>query len=303
MIYIYFSCVKYVILICLLLNILNVSSQSKTELYVKKYSDLAVKEMKQYKIPASITLSQGILESGNGESRLATKGNNHFGIKCHGWKGKEIYADDDEENECFRKYRRVEDSFRDHSIFLSNNGRYSFLFELDLNDYKGWAHGLKKAGYATSPNYAEKLISLIEKYNLSRFDKYSTNTKEQELLLSYNYGFPFIFGLGLNYFNENGYIISADISSSFIFNSSSVGIGVCLSRDLYTQLSVNGIYHGFYEDKVHKISYGINPKLSYLFSTKDDKEILVNLGFIYSFEKINDYSFFPSISLSYLIDN
>ena len=199
---------KYVIFICLLLNILNVSSQSKTELYVIKYSDLAIREMKQYNIPASITLSQGILESGNGESRLATKGNNHFGIKCHGWQGQEIYADYDEENECFRKYRKVEDSFRDHSIFLKKNGRYSFLFELDLNDYVGWAHGLKKAGYATSPNYAEKLISLIEKYDLSKFDKHNTGTKEQELFLSYNYGFPFIFGLGLTYVNDNRYIIS-----------------------------------------------------------------------------------------------
>ena len=259
--------------------------------------------MKQYKIPASITLSQGILESGNGESRLATKGNNHFGIKCHGWQGQEIYADDDEENECFRKYRKVEDSFRDHSIFLKKNGRYSFLFELDLNDYVGWAHGLKKAGYATSPNYAEKLISLIEKYDLSRFDKHNTELKEQELFLSYNYGFPFIFGLGLNYVNDSRYIISADVSSSFIFNSSSIGVGVCLFHDLYTQLSVNGIYHGFYEDNIHKISYGINPKLSYFLSTKDDKKILVNLGVIYSFKKINNYSFFPSISLSYLINN
>ena len=259
--------------------------------------------MKQYKIPASITLSQGILESGNGESRLANIGNNHFGIKCHGWKGKEIYADDDEENECFRKYRKVEDSYRDHSIFLKKNGRYSFLFELDLNDYEGWAHGLKKAGYATSPNYAEKLISLIEKYDLSRFDKHNNGNIAQELFLSYNYGFPFIFGLGLTYVNDNRYIISADVSSSFIFNSTSMGIGFCLSRELYTQLSVNGIYHGFYEDKVHKISYGINPKLSYFLSTKDDKKILVNLGLIYSFKKINNYSFFPSISLSYLIDN
>ena len=294
---------KYVILICLFLNILFVSSQSKTELYVEKYSDLAIREMKQYKIPASITLSQGILESGNGESRLATKANNHFGIKCHGWQGKEIYADDDEENECFRKYKRVEDSYRDHSIFLKKNGRYSFLFELDLNDYEGWAHGLKKAGYATSPNYAEKLISLIEKYDLGRFDKHNTGTKEQELFLSYNYGFPFIFGLGLTHVNDNRYIISADVSSSFIFNSSSMGVGICLSRNLYTQLSVNGIYHGFYEDNIHKISYGINPKISYFLSTKEDEKILVNLGLIYSFNKINNYSLFPSISLSYLIDN
>ena len=177
------------------------------------------------------------------------------------------------------------------------------MFELDLNDYVGPAHGLKQAGYATSPNYVEKLISLIEKYDLSRFDKHNTDTKEHELFSSYNYGFPFLFGLGLTYVNDSRYIISADVSSSFIFNSSSMGVGVCLFHDLYTQLSVNGIYHGFYEDNIHKISYGINPKLSYFISTKDDKKILVNFGVIYSFKKINNFSFFPSISLSYLIDN
>ena len=301
MIYIYFSCVKYVILICLLLNILNVSSQSKTELYVKKYSDLAVQEMKQYKIPASITLSQGILESGNGESRLATKGNNHFGIKCHGWKGKEIYADDDEENECFRKYRKVEDSYRDHSIFLKKNVRYSFLFELDLNDYKGWAHGLKKAGYATSPNYAEKLISLIEKYNLSRFDKYSTNTKEQELLLSYNYGFPFVYGLGLNYIKEDKYLITTDVNSSFVFSSMSVGLGIHLWNDFFTKLSVTGIYHGFSDDNIYKFNYGVHPHINYFLHT-ENKKIILNVGVLYSFEKIKEYNFIPSISLNYLIN-
>ena len=108
----------------------SVSSQNKSELYIKQYSELAVSEMKEFGIPASITLSQGILESGNGESYLAREGKNHFGIKCHGWEGGEIYADDDKENECFRKYKKVQQSYRDHSEFLTTHSRYSSLFEL-----------------------------------------------------------------------------------------------------------------------------------------------------------------------------
>lgn len=138
--------------------------------YISKYSGMAVKEMKRSGVPASITLSQGMLESGNGNSYLAKDGNNHFGIKCHTWTGEKIYADDDAKGECFRKYASVEDSYRDHSDFLHANSRYHFLFELELTDYKGWSNGLKKAGYATSPTYAESLIKLIEKYNLNNYD-------------------------------------------------------------------------------------------------------------------------------------
>ena len=128
--------------------------------------------MKEYRIPASITLAQGILESGSGNSRLAVKGNNHFGIKCHSdWKGKTIHEDDDEKQECFRKYKKAEDSYSDHSKFLTQRGRYSFLFDYETTDYKSWAYGLKKAGYATNPKYPELLIRLIEKYELYKFDK------------------------------------------------------------------------------------------------------------------------------------
>ncbi len=127
--------------------------------------------MKEYGIPASITLAQGILESGSGNSKLARKANNHFGIKCHkDWNGKTFYMDDDEEHECFRKYSKAEDSYRDHSLFLTQRGRYSFLFDYDVKDYKKWAHGLKKAGYATNPKYPQLLIGLIERYNLSQYD-------------------------------------------------------------------------------------------------------------------------------------
>lgn len=140
--------------------------------YIEKYSDLAIKEMKRTGVPASITLAQGILESNAGRSALAVKGNNHFGIKCHNdWKGKTMRYDDNAPKECFRVYPHAEASFRDHSDFLRSKDRYKSLFELKQTDYKGWAHGLKKAGYATDPSYASKLIRIIEDYELYRFDK------------------------------------------------------------------------------------------------------------------------------------
>jgi LysM repeat protein len=134
------------------------------------YSKWAVREMNRSGIPASITLAQGILESNNGNSTLATKGNNHFGIKCHNWKGKKIIHDDDKKNECFRKYKSAEESYVDHTDFLMGSPRYSFLFELDQTDYEGWAKGLKKAGYATAPRYADMLIKIIEENDLDDYD-------------------------------------------------------------------------------------------------------------------------------------
>lgn len=139
--------------------------------YIERFKDIAISEMNSYGIPASITLAQGILESGNGNSSLAREANNHFGIKCTGeWKGKTILRDDDQKDDCFRVYTSPEQSFRDHSEFLKRK-RYASLFELDKNDYRGWARGLKEAGYATNPRYAELLISLVERYDLGRFDR------------------------------------------------------------------------------------------------------------------------------------
>lgn len=140
--------------------------------YIEKYNRIAMREMQEYKIPASITLAQGLLESGNGKSELAKKSNNHFGIKCHSsWKGKKTYHDDDAKGECFRVYDSPAESYRDHSIFLANGQRYAFLFDLKITDYKGWAKGLKKAGYATLPVYANVLINLIETYDLTQYDQ------------------------------------------------------------------------------------------------------------------------------------
>jgi len=144
---------------------------NSTAQYIQVYKSIAMKEMESYGIPASITLAQGILESGSGKGRLAVKANNHFGIKCHGWTGKKIYHDDDERQECFRKYKSAETSFRDHSEFLANRKRYSKLFDFKKSDYKNWARGLRKAGYATDRKYPQKLISIIERYELYQYDK------------------------------------------------------------------------------------------------------------------------------------
>lgn len=168
---------------CLLLANIQVFSQNSVKAYINKYSDLAVKEMKRAGIPASITLAQGILESDAGNSRLAVKANNHFGIKCHSsWKGKKIYHDDDAKNECFRKYKSAYLSYKDHSDFIKNGQRYQFLFDYKITDYKSWARGLKKAGYATDKKYAQNLIRIIETYNLQRFDskKYAKQQKKLE---------------------------------------------------------------------------------------------------------------------------
>ena len=149
----------------------STSIKTPAESYIERFKNIAITEMNGSGIPASITLAQGILESGSGNSKLAKEANNHFGIKCATeWKGETILQDDDNKDDCFRVYKSPEESFRDHTEFLKRK-RYASLFELDKNDYRGWANGLKTAGYATNPRYAELLISLVERYELSRFDR------------------------------------------------------------------------------------------------------------------------------------
>ncbi len=139
--------------------------------YIYKYKDIAMGNMKNYGIPASIILAQGILESGAGRGDLAKNSNNHFGIKCHvGWIGESVKHDDDTEQECFRKYDNPSESYKDHALFLTGRSRYSKLFEYSKGDYKAWAKGLRTAGYATDPKYPDKLISYIERYNLHEYD-------------------------------------------------------------------------------------------------------------------------------------
>ncbi len=152
------------------------------EEYVANFYEIAQDEMRLYKIPASITLAQGILESGAGRGDLTRRANNHFGIKCHDWEGDKVYHDDDRSQECFRKYNDPKYSYRDHSLFLSQRRRYADLFELDPDDYESWAKGLRAAGYATDRLYPKKLIEIIERYNLDRFDSEvlgKTNRRER----------------------------------------------------------------------------------------------------------------------------
>ena len=169
-----------VVSVAIIGNVFCMSAAQDNEAYIQKYCNIAMREMNDYGIPASITLAQGILESAAGTSRLAVQANNHFGIKCHNdWSGEKIYHNDDKNNECFRKYEYAEQSFIDHSQFLKDRPRYSFLFELDKTDYKAWAKGLKQAGYATDPNYPKRLIELIERYELYKYDKQSSISKAE----------------------------------------------------------------------------------------------------------------------------
>ncbi|PKV52859.1 flagellum-specific peptidoglycan hydrolase FlgJ [Aquimarina sp. MAR_2010_214] len=153
------------------------SYNDKVQRYINEFSSIAKSEMKTYGIPASITLAQGILESGAGYGDLTQRARNHFGIKCHDWKGDRVYHDDDRSQECFRKYDRASESFRDHSLFLKDRKRYSRLFTFSQKDYKSWARGLREAGYATDKKYPQKLIAIIERYDLDKFDDEVLGTK------------------------------------------------------------------------------------------------------------------------------
>ena len=274
-------------------------AQNKTEQYIAKYSIIAVAEMNMYGIPASITLAQGILESGNGESRLAVDGKNHFGIKCHSnWNGKTIIEDDDEKGECFRKYNKVADSYRDHSLFLAERDRYSFLFEYQKTDYKKWAKGLKKAGYATNPKYPTLLINLIEKYDLSRFDK---GTKSQKnLYFSHSYGLPYLSGIGAYFFNKKS-LYFTEVNTSFAFSGMNLGYNYKLFNDFYAGGNTGIIYLPSEEKS-------IVPQISteLMYKREKQKTVLIRGGVQLPLAEMNLYkrevSFAIYIRLTYLID-
>ncbi len=267
------------------------SAQNKTEGYIQKYNSIAVNEMDRYGIPASITLAQGILESGNGESRLAVEGKNHFGIKCHSnWNGKTIIEDDDEKGECFRKYSKVSESYRDHSLFLTERGRYSFLFEYQKTDYKKWAKGLKKAGYATNPKYPTLLIGLIERYNLSRFD--NGGGQQKNLFVTHTYGFPFLYGVGLNYIKTDNYFITAELNSSFVFSGINLGYSYELLNKFYTGVNAGIIY---LPTKEEDIVPQISAELMYRKNT-----VLIRGGVQIPISKM-EYPFIPYFRLTYLL--
>lgn len=177
-----------VLISVLFINLLGgAQTLSKSYLsYIEQYHEIAEKQQREHGVPASITLAQGLLESGAGQSYLSKSSNNHFGIKCSDWQGEKIYYDDDTKDECFRKYSQVLDSYEDHCAFLKSRPRYASLFELKPTDYEGWAFGLKKAGYATDPTYAYKLISIVENYSLHKFDieeAYAKNSTVSEVKL------------------------------------------------------------------------------------------------------------------------
>ena len=289
---------KYLLIVLIFSSFLAVA-QNKIEAYIEKYSQIAVDEMNMYNIPASITLAQGILESGNGESRLAVDGKNHFGIKCHSnWNGKTIVEDDDEKGECFRKYNSVSDSYRDHSLFLYKRGRYAFLFEYQMTDYKKWAKGLKKAGYATNSKYPTLLIDLIEKYDLSRFDK-GTKTK-QILYFAHSYGFPYLSGIGAYYFNKK-LLYFTEVNTSFAFSGVNLGYNYKLFNDFYAGANTGIIYLPSEENS-------IIPQISaeLMCKRKKQKTVLIRGGVQLPLAEINLYkrevSFVPYIRLTYLIN-
>lgn len=175
--------------------------------YIDQYKDVAIEQMHRWNIPASITLAQGLFESGAGRSELATKGNNHFGIKCHGWTGRTVYHDDDRKGECFRAYKSAYESYDDHSRFLASSQRYASLFKLNKIDYKGWARGLKAAGYATNPQYANKLIEIIQLYKLYEYD----TAKKYDKTLAKHTKDNSVYGAALHpikQFNKNYYVIA-----------------------------------------------------------------------------------------------
>ena len=186
--------------------------------YINQYKDIAIEGMLKYGVPASITLAQGLLESSAGRSDLVIQGNNHFGIKCHGWTGRTVYHDDDLKGECFRAYPSALDSYEDHCKFLRERPRFRSLFDLDRTDYRGWAYGLKRAGYATNPSYAQMLINIIELYKLYEFDKAKhydrfmvKHSGEEPPILTPDNGLPAYTPIAgphpIHKYNENYYII------------------------------------------------------------------------------------------------
>ena len=274
-------------------------SQDVTIEYIEKYKDIAIEEMNIYSIPASIILAQAIIESGSGESRLAVNGFNHFGIKCHNnWYGDTILKDDDERQECFRKYKTVKESYRDHSLFLSERGRYSFLFEYKKTDYHSWSSGLSKAGYATNPKYADLLISLIERYNLSVYD--NEEVKQKRIYFSHIYGLPYLTGI-VGYYSASEYLFYSEIQTSFVFSTANIGYNYKLFRQIYGGANLGVIY---LPDKYQSIIPQISGELIWKKISKEKKYdfILIRTGVQVPLVEIG-FRYIPYISLSYLLSS
>ena len=275
-----------IIFLCFLFT----KAQTKTEAYIVKYSSIAIEEMNRHNIPASITLAQGILESGSGESRLATEGNNHFGIKCQdNWNGETIIEDDDEKGECFRKYSKDVDSYRDHSLFLTQRERYSFLFEYRNTEYKKWAEGLKKAGYATNPEYPTLLLNLIEKYDLSRFD--NEKVQQRNFYFAHSYGLPYLTGVGAYYFKKK-LLYSTEINTSFVFSEANIGFHYELLSKCYAGTNAGIIYLPTEKDFIPQIAGELIYK---------NNAILIRVGVQFPLQKMG-YKLIPFLKLTYLLN-
>lgn len=221
-------------MLCLLFE-MKIVAQSRNQAYInyiQRYFLLAQQQQQQFGIPASITLAQGLLESGAGLGKLALISNNHFGIKCSDWQGEKVFHDDDMQGECFRKYDEVVQSFEDHSVFLKTKQRYAFLFDLSPTDYQGWALGLKKAGYATDPNYAVKLINIIQDYELGQYDVCSTDPSKTKM----KNNMPVTNNGNGQFFKKQDAMIHA-FSKHEIFKVNGVEFVVSLPDDTYESIS------------------------------------------------------------------
>ena len=191
-------------------------------------------------------------------------------------------------------------SYRDHSEFLITRSRYSKLFNLELTDYKGWSEGLQDAGYATASDYSDNLIKLIDQFSLNRFDLEYEKRKERTFFVSHSYGFPFLYSVGLNYFNEDRCIIAADLSSSFIYSGASIGGKVFLFNSFYGGIFYTVAYHGYDDLDIHKIDFLLSPELTYVSEIRN-KKIFINLGCMIPIETINGNRFIPKFTVTYLL--
>lgn len=293
----YYSLISFRIIILsafILFSVGSVYSQARRNKsyndYIDTYKDIAVDHMKKYKIPASITLAQGLLESGAGRSSLTQSSNNHFGIKCHNdWKGQKVYKADDGPNDCFRKYKKAEDSFDDHSRFLVEKPRYKSLFSLKITDYQGWAKGLQQCGYATDKAYANKLIKLIEDYELFLHDKKGvskeTKKKEEDRFIKQEYkhtpykthNLIYVRAQDGDSFEDIAIEFGFKVKDLYKFNEVPNGFPVKAGDIIYFEKKKSKADKPYYEHEVqvgesmHSISqlYGIKVKNLYKMNKKD----------------------------------
>ena len=285
---------RLVLLLLLVSFQLSAQNMTRNE-YIDKYKDEAIYQMKKYKIPASITLAQGILESGDGNSELAKKSNNHFGIKCHSdWQGERVYYDDDKKDECFRKYNKVKDSYNDHSEFLLRP-RYAALFEYALTDYKSWAKGLKKAGYATNPNYAKHLIKIIEENELHKLDDEVEVESDKIIFSGFSLGWTDLIAQSVLYKNdEKEYYLNLRTTASIYNIALMLGGGKLLTSKIGLGADFGLITP---VGDINNIDLKPNYSLSaHFFIPFKQKQI----NFRFSLSSIDAKQFVPSISIGLL---